>query len=529
MATRGLVRIFNFKSPSFNNFSILSTRPSDKCLSCSRISGLAAVCGTARLYNDVLGTCNQHTGSARGFHTSSSLFKKDYYDVLGVSKKSDPKEIKKAYYQLAKKYHPDTNKDDPNASKKFQEVSEAYEVLSDENKRREYDAWGTTSEQMGREGGGGGGFGARRGSGAGAGTQQRWEYRASVDPEELFRKIFGEHGFQGFNDFAESAFGFGAGQEVTIELTFAQAARGINKDIDVNIVDTCQKCKGTRAEPGTKATKCQSCNGSGMETIKTGPFVMRAPCRVCNGTTMVIRHPCQECGGNGKTLQRKRVTVPVPAGVQDGQTLRMTVGRKELFVTVRVQKSPYFKQQGADVHTDADISLSQAVLGGTIRVQGVYEDQTIQISPLTSSHTKICLKAKGMKLVSGYGYGDHYVTIKIKMPKSLTPEQKELLTAYAELEEDTPGTIFGLTIKKDGRKVRLFPKDDPKKISDSDSVENGVSEKSASKADGQENSNDEPVKKENSSESTDSTPVANKSKSVIDENTKKEAEEKVRQ
>lgn len=167
----------------------------------------------------------------------------------------------------------------------------------------------------------------------------------------------------------------------------------------------------------------------------------------------------------------------------------MAVGRKELFVTIRVQQSPYFRQQGADVHTDADISLAQAVLGGTIRVQGVYEDQTIQvrsllcisffslnslvfeanklkmflflgftntlsnfqIAPLTSSHTKICLKSKGMKLVSGYGYGDHYVNIRIKMPKSLTPEQKEILTSYAELEEDTPGTIFGVVFKKDGK------------------------------------------------------------------------------
>ncbi|KAJ1530694.1 hypothetical protein ONE63_005560 [Megalurothrips usitatus] len=450
MATRGLIRILSFKNSSIHNFSKLSCRPYDKCHYCTRLCGFVAVCGAPRPYFELARRGNRSTDCSRGFHTSSSLLRKDYYDVLGVDKKSDAKDIKKAYYQLAKKYHPDTNKDDPNASKKFQEVSEAYEVLSDETKRREYDAWGTTSEQMGREGGG---FGPRGGA-TGRGPQQemRWEYRSSVDPEELFRKIFGDqHGFRSFTeDFSESPFGFGSGQEVTVQLTFGQAARGINKDIDVNIVDTCPRCKGTRAEPGTKATKCESCNGSGMETIKTGPFVMRTPCRVCNGTTMVIKDPCHECGGNGKTLQKKRVTVPVPAGVQDGQTLRMSVGRKELFVTIRVQKSPYFRQDGADVHTDAEISLAQAALGGTIRIQGVYEDQTIQVAPLTSSHTRICLKSKGMKLVSGYGYGDHYVTIKIKMPKTLTPEQKEILTSYAELEEDTPGTIFGIALKKDG-------------------------------------------------------------------------------
>ncbi|XP_026283350.1 protein tumorous imaginal discs, mitochondrial isoform X1 [Frankliniella occidentalis] len=520
MATRGLVRIFSYRQSPFNSFTKISSRTNDKCTVCIRLCSFTSVCGVPRTYHDVLRRCNQHTGESRSFHSSSKLSRKDYYDVLGVNKKADSKEIKKAYYQLAKKYHPDTNKDDPNASKKFQEVSEAYEVLSDDTKRREYDAWGTTSEQMGREGGG---FGPRGGKARpGAGQGMNWEYRSSVDPEELFRKIFGDHhGFQSFTeDFADSAFGFGSGQEVSVKLTFAQAARGINKDVDVNIVDTCPACKGTRAEPGTKATKCEACNGSGMETIKTGPFVMRTPCRVCNGSTMSIKHPCRECGGNGKTLQRKRVTVPIPAGVQDGQTLRMAVGRKELFITVRVEKSAYFRQQGADVHTDADISLAQAVLGGTIRIQGVYEDQTIQVSPLTSSHTKICLKSKGMKLVSGYGYGDHYVNIKIKLPKSLTPEQKELMIAYAELEEDTPGTIFGIAFRKDGSKVRLIPK--------TDSGKPEVSQESDS--DVKEGSRTEPADSSVPPTKADSGNAENDSKSVIDEGSnKKESEETVRQ
>lgn len=384
---------------------------------------------------------------ARTISTSNVLLKKDYYNVLGVAKNASAKEIKKAYYQLAKKYHPDTNKGDPDSSRKFQEVSEAYEVLSDDTKRREYDTYGQTSEQMGRAGNGPASHGPQ-------GFSQNWQFRSTIDPEELFRKIFGDGGFKaGFEDFSDSRYGFGGAQEVMMNLTFAQAARGVNKDIDVNVVDTCPKCTGSRCEPGTKPGKCQYCNGTGMETISTGPFVMRSTCRYCQGTRMYIKYPCLECGGKGQTVQRKRVTVPVPAGVEDGQTVRMSVGNKELFITFNVEKSRYFKRDGADVHTEANISLSQAVLGGTIRVQGVYEDQTIQVVPGTSSHTRVCLRGKGLKRVNSYGTGDHYVHLKIQIPTKLNNKQKALIQAYAELEEDTPGQIMGVTNKTDGGKV----------------------------------------------------------------------------
>lgn len=299
-------------------------------------------------------------------------------------------------------------------------------MLSDETKRKEYDTYGQTSEEMGRQGGGGfrpnAGFGAQ-------GFNQNWQYRSTIDPEELFRKIFGDAGFKagGFEDFSESQYGFGAAQEVVMNLTFAQAARGVNKDIDVNVVDTCVKCSGSRCEPGTKPGKCQYCNGTGMETISTGPFVMRSTCRYCQGSRMYIKFPCNECDGKGQTVQRKRVTVPVPAGIEDGQTVRMNVGNKELFITFKVERSRYFKRDGSDVHTDAEISLSQALLGGTIRVQGVYDDQTIQIMSGTSSHHTVTMKGKGMKRVNSTGSGDHYVHIKIAIPKKLTEKQKALV------------------------------------------------------------------------------------------------------
>ncbi|CAG0891088.1 unnamed protein product [Darwinula stevensoni] len=372
--------------------------------------------------------------SERGFHTSSLRIqrKRDYYEVLGIPRNASQKEIKKAYYQLAKKYHPDTNKGDPEASKKFQDVSEAYEVLSDDTKRREYDSWGSTREQMGMGGrstGGGGGHGGDPFRG--------WNFQSSVDPEELFRKIFGDAGFRmgfpGSEDFAESNFGFGSAQEVLVNLTFQEASRGVNKDIQVNVVDVCPRCKGTRAEPGTK-----------------GPFVMRSTCRQCHGTRVHIKFPCVECEGKGSTVQRKSITVPVPAGVEDGQTVRMPVGKKEIFVTFRVAKSDYFRRDGSDIHTDANISIAQAILGGTIRVQGLYEDLAINVPAATSSHTRIRVAGKGVKRVNSYGYGDHYIHLKVKAPSSLTAEQKALITAYAELETDTPGSVHGITTTHSG-------------------------------------------------------------------------------
>ncbi|XP_012346790.1 protein tumorous imaginal discs, mitochondrial isoform X2 [Apis florea] len=455
MATgKGLAIVFRSKTINFisnNKLNKLSCGIVQKCSTCHQ-SNTTIVLGVGNWNLKKIEKCmiGNLTQIQRGIHTTQKLLKRNYYEILGVSKNASAKDIKKAYYQLAKKYHPDTNKGDPDASKKFQEVSEAYEVLSDDNKRKEYDTWGATSEQMGM---------GQQGTGHTKDFNEGWQFRSSINPEELFRKIFGETGFQtnifnDFEDYQDSKYGFGAAQEVIMNLTFPQAARGVNKDIQLNVVDTCPKCLGSRCEPGTKAVRCPYCNGTGMETISTGPFVMRSSCRYCLGTRMFIKYPCQECQGKGQTVQRKKVVVPVPAGVEDGQTIRMAVGNKEVFITFRVEKSKYFRRDGPDIHTDAQISLSQAVLGGTIRIEGVYEDHTIQIRPGTSSHTKIRLSGKGMKKVNGVGYGDHYVQIKIVVPTKLNDKQLALLQAYAELEDDTPGSIHGITYKTDGPRVK---------------------------------------------------------------------------
>ncbi|XP_076277062.1 dnaJ homolog l(2)tid, mitochondrial isoform X1 [Lasioglossum baleicum] len=454
MATgKGLGIVFRPKTISLINSSTLnklSCNSIQRCSTCHRsIATVTLSVGNWNTKKPGKNDLQTFVQTQRSIHTTSCLLKRNYYEILGVSKNAASKDIKKAYYQLAKKYHPDTNKGDPDASKKFQEVSEAYEVLSDDTKRKEYDTWGATSEQMG--------MGQGRADHA-KNFGQNWHFRSTINPEELFRKIFGDASFQSsafgdFEDYAESKYGFGAAQEVIMNVTFSQAARGVNKDIQLNVVDICPKCSGSRCEPGTKSVKCQYCNGTGMETISTGPFVMRSTCRYCHGTRMFNRYPCTECDGKGQSVQRRKVTVPVPAGIEDGQTIRMSVGNKEVFVTFRVEKSKYFRRDGPDLHTDAEISLAQAVLGGTIKIEGVYEDHTIQIRPGTSSHTKIRLTGKGLKKVNGVGYGDHYVQIKISVPTKLNDKQTALLQAYAELEEDTPGSIYGITFKTDGTKT----------------------------------------------------------------------------
>uniref|UniRef100_A0AAY4BGX1 DnaJ homolog subfamily A member 3, mitochondrial n=1 Tax=Denticeps clupeoides TaxID=299321 RepID=A0AAY4BGX1_9TELE len=369
------------------------------------------------------------------FHASGpAASKADFYQVLGVPRSATQKEIKKAYYQMAKKYHPDTNKDDPQAKEKFAQLAEAYEVLSDEVKRKQYDTYGSAGFDAGR---------------AGAG-QQYWSGGASIDPEELFRKIFGEFsGARGFGDFNAI---FDQPQEYVMELTFTQAAKGVNKELSVSIDGACQRCDGKGHEPGTKVQHCHYCNGTGMETVNTGPFVMRSTCRRCGGRGSVMTTPCVACRGTGQTKQKQTVMVPVPAGVEDGQTVRMPVGKKEIFITFRVQKSPVFRRDGADIHSDAFVSVAQAVLGGTVRAQGLYETLNLSVPAGVQTDQRIRLSGKGIPRVSGYGYGDHYIHFKIRIPKMLTDRQRALIMSYAEDEADVDGTVNGVSTTATGKR-----------------------------------------------------------------------------
>ncbi|XP_029918627.1 dnaJ homolog subfamily A member 3, mitochondrial-like isoform X1 [Myripristis murdjan] len=379
-----------------------------------------------------------HTISCHSLHTSSlSANKQDFYEVLGVSRNASQKDIKKAYYQMAKKYHPDTNPDDPEAKEKFAKLAEAYEVLSDEVKRKQYDTYGAA------------GFDPSRGGGAGASQQQYYRAGgATLDPEELFRKIFGEFTSSGgFGDFSSM---FEHRPEFVMELTFTQAAKGVNKEMTVNLEDACPRCDGKGSEPGTKVSHCHYCNGTGMESINTGPFMMRTTCRRCGGKGSIMTTPCVLCRGSGQTKQRQTVTVPVPAGVEDGQTVRMSVGKKEILITFRVQKSPVFRRSGADIHSDVLISVAQAVLGGTARAQGLYDTISIVIPPSCPADQVIRLQGKGIRRMNSYSYGDHYVHIKIRVPKKLTRRQRSLMLSYAEEETDVEGTVNGVSASAGG-------------------------------------------------------------------------------
>ncbi|XP_029284130.1 LOW QUALITY PROTEIN: dnaJ homolog subfamily A member 3, mitochondrial-like [Cottoperca gobio] len=347
--------------------------------------------------------CSPHGLACHSFHTGCSFTsKQDLYDVLGVSRSATQKDIKKAYYQLAKKFHPDTSPDDPEAKDKFAKLADAYEVLSDELKRKQYDAYGAA------------GFDPSRGGAAG---QQQY-YKAggsNIDPEELFRKIFGE--FTGGGGFADINNMFKQRPEFVMELSFSEAAKGSDKELSVNMDDVCPRCVGKGNEPGTKVSHCHFCNGTGMESIITGPFTMRTGCRRCAGRGSIINTVCALCRGSGQTKKRQTVTVPVPAGVENGQTVRMSVGNKEIFITFRVQRSPVFRRSGVDLHSDVLISVAQAVLGGTATAPGLYQPISILVPASCQADQVIRLQGKGIRRMNSYSYGDHYVHIKIRVPK----------------------------------------------------------------------------------------------------------------
>ncbi|XP_023332094.1 dnaJ homolog subfamily A member 3, mitochondrial [Eurytemora carolleeae] len=303
------------------------------------------------LQNGLKVACRTGQINTRFIQTSQS-FLKDYYKILGVPKNASQKDIKKAYYQLAKKYHPDTNQDEPTAQKKFQEVSEAYEVLGDDAKRAEFDQFGSgaANNPFGQN---------QRQSYSNRGPQ--WSYQSNVDPEELFKQIFGEfsRGFggrgssSGFSNPFDDIFNFQfqGGQQAQTTISFTESAKGVTKEVDV--------------------------------LQMTGN----------------LRNP---------SLNKSRIKVPIPAGISDGQTLRLSLGNQEVFVTVRVQPSDYYRREGYDIHTDANISISQAILGGIIRIQGLYEDLNIRIPPGTDSHTELTLSGRGLKHMEAYNtYGDH--------------------------------------------------------------------------------------------------------------------------
>ena len=359
--------------------------------------------------------------------------KRDYYEVLGVDRGADDATLKKAYRKLAKKYHPDMNPGDKEAEAKFKEATEAYGVLSDPDKRRQYDQFGHAAFENGGGGAGAGGFG---GFDFGGG-----------DMGDIFGDIFGDlFGGGGSRRRANNGPMKGANLRAVVHITFEEAVFGCQKELEINLKDTCTTCHGTGAKPGTSPETCSKCNGTGQITYTQqtmfGSVRNVTTCPDCNGTGKIIRDNCTACHGTGYTSSRKRIQVNIPAGIDDGQSIRIREKgepgvnggpRGDLLVEVQVTRHPIFQRQDMNIFSTAPITFAQAALGGDVKISTVDGDVLYTVKPGTQTDTKIRLKGKGVpSLRNSNVRGDHYVTLVVQTPTKLNEKAKEALRAFDE-------------------------------------------------------------------------------------------------
>ena len=359
--------------------------------------------------------------------------KRDYYEVLGVSKDADDAAIKKAYRALAKKYHPDMNPGDAEAEKKFKEASEAYAVLSDAEKRRQYDQFGHAAFEGGA--GGAGGFGGFDFNGADFGDIFG----------DIFGDLFGGGGIRGGR--ANNGPMKGANIRKSIRITFEEAVFGCKKELEVILKDPCTTCGGTGAKPGTSPETCPKCGGKGQVVYTSQSFFGTVQnvqtCPNCGGSGKVIKEKCTSCSGTGYTSSKKKIEVTIPAGIDNGQSVRIrekgepgTNGgpRGDLLVEVNVSRHPIFQRQDMHIFSTVPISFAQAALGGDVKIQTVDGAVIYNVKPGTKTDTKVRLKGKGVpSLRNSAVRGDHYVTLVIQTPEKLSAEAKEALRRFDEL------------------------------------------------------------------------------------------------
>ena len=371
--------------------------------------------------------------------------KRDYYEVLGVPKDADDAAIKKAYRQLAKKYHPDINPGDKEAEAKFKEASEAYAVLSDADKRRQYDQFGHAA--FDGSGGGSGGF--------------DFSNMGDIFGSDIFGDIFGDL-FGGSSSRRRNSNGPMRGSDVrtSVRITFAESVTGTSKKLDIVLKETCNTCHGTGAKPGTSPENCSKCGGKGQVVYTQqslfGMVRNVQPCPDCKGTGKIVKEKCPDCYGSGYVSTKKTIEVTIPAGIDDGQCVRIQGKgepginggpRGDLLVAVMISPDPEFRRDGYNIMSNVRISYPKAVLGGEIKVRTVDGEVIYEVKPGTASGTNVRLKGKGMPTVRNKEVrGDHYITLIVDVPSKLTAEQKEALVNYEKLltGEDVPHKKKGL-------------------------------------------------------------------------------------
>jgi molecular chaperone DnaJ len=355
---------------------------------------------------------------------------RDYYEILGVSKNADSDELKKAYRKLALKYHPDRNQGDKEAEEKFKEAAEAYEVLSNPDKRKIYDSYG-------KEGLGGAGRGFNR----------------SEDIFGAFHDIFEE--FFGFSQTSRRQRGPvpepGADLRYDISISFIDAVKGCEKEIEYGRMESCDLCNGTGEGSESKRNVCGVCNGRGEVIRSQGFFTISTTCHACKGAGVIISNPCEKCRGEGKIKQRHKLKVRIPAGVDNGSRVRIRgegeVGKLggpsgDLYLFIFVQSHEFFQRQGNDVYCEVSITFTQAILGDTIEVLTVDGNKNIEIHPGAQPGEEFRLKGLGAPDLRGFGNGDQIIKIIIVLPKEINQRQKELLEEFAEIEKEKNAGFF---------------------------------------------------------------------------------------
>jgi molecular chaperone DnaJ len=369
------------------------------------------------------------------------MAKHDYYELLGVGRDASPEEIKKAYRKKAVQFHPDKHKGDKGMEEKFKEVSEAYEVLKDSDKKAAYDRYGHAAFEQG-------GAGMRGGAGGGF-----------HDPFDIFREVFGGSAFDDF-------FGGGGGQSgggsashsgsdlrYDIEISLVEAYQGAEKEISYRTAAACDNCSGSGAEPGSKVVTCSTCGGAGRVVSSRGFFQVQQVCPSCSGAGRMPENRCRKCNGEGRTMKSKKVKIRVPAGISTGQKLR-SAGNGEagmmggpagdLYVVVHVKDHDIFERQGDDLYCDVPVKFTLAALGGTIEVPTLSNTSglvSLKVPAGTQDGTVFKLRERGMPHLRGSDKGSQFVRVHIDVPKKLNAEQRELLEKFAAACGDTDNPV----------------------------------------------------------------------------------------